>query len=173
MFKRFTVGSVANALRTHAAAIPVALAPRGYQRDGAAYRVDRVHRERRVPRPRGTSPSQLASRRGLQLRLVSLVSLDTQRILDSGEAIHSAHLHANSVLAQAATELPPGKATVTGAWTNIEEAIHSLDWDEGELVVMGSSRLAQHNRLFLGATATRSSAHCRCPWRWSRGKSTG
>ena len=153
LFKRFTVGSVANAL-LHASPIPVALAPRGYQRTEPLTRLTAFIGERQGAQAARDVALNAASRRGLQLRLVSLVSLDTREDSDSGEAIHSAHLHANSVLAQAATELPPGKATVTVAHgRNIEEAIDSLDWDEGELVVMGSSRLAQHNRLFLGATA--------------------
>jgi nucleotide-binding universal stress UspA family protein len=36
-----------------------------------------------------------------------------------------------------------------------EEAVDSLDWLEGELVIIGSSRLAQKNQLFLGSTANK------------------
>ncbi|NMR29561.1 universal stress protein [Crystallibacter degradans] len=153
LFKRFSVGSVANAL-LHASPVPVALAPRGYQRKGPLTRLTAFIGERQGAQTARDVALRAAGRRGLPLRLVSLVALDTQERSDSGEAIHQAHLHANSVLAEAATTALDGTATVTVAHgRSIEEAIDSLDWDEGELVIIGSSRLAQHNRLFLGSTA--------------------
>ena len=35
----------------------------------------------------------------------------------------------------------------------IEEAIDDLEWDEGEIMIVGSSRLAEKNKLFIGSTA--------------------
>jgi nucleotide-binding universal stress UspA family protein len=153
LFKRFSVGSVANAL-LHASPVPVALAPRGYQRKGPLTRLTAFIGERQGAQTARDVALRAAGRRGLPLRLVSLVALDTHERADSGEAIHQAHLHANSVLAEAATNALDGTATVTVAHgRTIEEAIDSLDWDDGELVIIGSSRLAQRNRLFLGSTA--------------------
>ncbi|QTG80951.1 universal stress protein [Arthrobacter crystallopoietes] len=153
LFKRFSVGSVANAL-LHASPVPVALAPRGYQRKGPLTRLTAFIGERQGAQTARDVALRAARRRGLPLRLVSLVALDTHERSDSGEAIHQAHLHANSVLAEAATNALDGTATVTVAHgRSIEEAIDSLDWDDGELVIIGSSRLAQRNRLFLGSTA--------------------
>lgn len=153
LFKRFSVGSVANAL-LHASPVPVALAPRGYQRKGPLTRLTAFIGERQGAQTARDVALRAAGRRGLPLRLVSLVALDTHERSDSGEAIHQAHLHANSVLAEAATNALDGTATVTVAHgRTIEEAIDSLDWDDGELVIIGSSRLAQRNRLFLGSTA--------------------
>ena len=153
LFKRFSVGSVANAL-LHASPVPVALAPRGYQRKGPLTRLTAFIGERQGAQTARDVALRAAGRRGLPLRLVSLVALDTHERSDSGEAIHQAHLHANSVLAEAATNALDGTATVTVAHgRSIEEAIDSLDWDDGELVIIGSSRLAQRNRLFLGSTA--------------------
>ena len=40
-----------------------------------------------------------------------------------------------------------------GRGESIEDAVAQLDWDPGELVLVGSSRLAQPRRLFLGSTA--------------------
>jgi nucleotide-binding universal stress UspA family protein len=153
LFKRFSVGSVANAL-LHASPVPVALAPRGYQRKGPLTRLTAFIGERQGAQTARDVALRAARRRGLPLRLVSLVALDTHERSDSGEAIHQAHLHANSVLAEAATNALDGTATVTVAHgRTIEEAIDSLDWDDGELVIIGSSRLAQRSRLFLGSTA--------------------
>ncbi|WP_043846642.1 universal stress protein [Crystallibacter crystallopoietes] len=153
IFKRFTVGSVANAL-LHASPLPVALAPRGYQHNGPLTRMTAFIGQRPGSQAARDVAVTAADRRGVPLRLVSLVALDTREHSDSGEAIHQAHLHANSVLAETASKLLEGTATVTVAHgRSIEQAIDSLDWEDGELVIIGSSRLAQRNRLFLGSTA--------------------
>ena len=153
VFKRFTIGSVANAL-LHASPVPVALAPRGYQNQGPLTRLTAFIGDRPGAQAARDVAVAAASRRGLPLRLVSLVALDTHEHSDSGEAIHQAHVHANSVLAEAASKLLEGTVTVTVAHgRSIEQAIDSLDWEDGELVIIGSGRLAQHNRLFLGSTA--------------------
>ncbi|ERK70559.1 hypothetical protein N136_03104, partial [Leifsonia aquatica ATCC 14665] len=51
--------------------------------------------------------------------------------------------------------LPDGvEATASVApGDSISHAVASLDWLPGEVVVVGSSRLAQQSRLFLGTTA--------------------
>ena len=42
------------------------------------------------------------------------------------------------------------------AWLwHIEEAIDGLEWDDGEILIVGSSRLAEKNRMFLGSTANK------------------
>jgi len=38
---------------------------------------------------------------------------------------------------------------------SIEDAVAQLSWEPGELAVVGSSRLAQPRRLFLGSTAAK------------------
>ena len=37
----------------------------------------------------------------------------------------------------------------------IEEAVRALDWHDGEIVLVGSSRLATPHHLFLGSTAAK------------------
>lgn len=156
LLRRFTVGSVANAL-LHSSPVPVALAPRGYR-----------HRERmtRLTAAVGTREGadavvevavEAAARRGLPLRLISLVALDIHEGSDTGEAINAAHRHANGVLASAVERLPEGhEATVTVAHgRTIEAAMDEIEWDPGELVIVGSSRLAKRSQLFLGATANK------------------
>ena len=38
---------------------------------------------------------------------------------------------------------------------SVEDALKDITWDEGEIVVAGSSRLATTGRLFIGSTAAR------------------
>ena len=38
---------------------------------------------------------------------------------------------------------------------HIEDAVNKLDWHDGDLIVVGSSRLAQPRRIFLGSTAAK------------------
>jgi nucleotide-binding universal stress UspA family protein len=38
---------------------------------------------------------------------------------------------------------------------SIEDAIEDLEWNKDEMVLIGSSRLAQRRQLFLGATASK------------------
>ncbi|NKX50932.1 universal stress protein [Arthrobacter deserti] len=155
LFKRATVGSVAGAL-LHASPVPVALAPRGSRRTEPVTRLAAFIGERPAAQAARDVAINAARRRGLPLRLVSIVALGVPDPAGTGGPLHQAHLHASSVLAEAATRIPDHLATVQVAHgRTIEEAIDSLDWDDGELVIIGSSRLAQKNRLFLGATANK------------------
>lgn len=157
LFKRFTVGSVANGL-LHASPVPVALAPRGYQRAEPLSRLTLMVGTRQGAQAAIDVAIDSAGRRGIPLRLVSLVELDElkQHDFDVDNALSPARQHVNTVLAKAAERLPDGEATVTMAHgRSIEGAIDSIGWEEGELVIVGSSRLAQNNLLFLGSTANK------------------
>ena len=37
----------------------------------------------------------------------------------------------------------------------VESAVNKLDWHDGDVIMVGSSRLAQARRLFLGSTAAK------------------
>jgi nucleotide-binding universal stress UspA family protein len=155
LFKRYTVGSVANAL-LHASPVPVALAPRGFQRTEPLERITAFIGRREGAEAAVEVALIAAGRRNVPLRFVSLVELDA-RADDFGENINAAHRHANTVLTEAAHRLPQGhEATVEVAHgRTFEEAVDSIDWLEGEIVVVGSSRLAQKNQLVLGSTANK------------------
>ena len=154
LFKRYTIGSAANAL-LHASPVPVALAPRGYRHTEPMTRMTLAVGERTGAEAAIDVAVEAAERHGVPLRLVSLVELDAEG--DSGENINAAHIHANTVLTAAAHRLPPGhKVTVEVAHgRTIEEAIDDLEWDEGEIMIVGSSRLAEKNKLFVGRTANK------------------
>jgi nucleotide-binding universal stress UspA family protein len=154
LFKRYTVGSVANSL-LHASPIPVALAPRGYHRMEPIERLTAFIGERRGADAAVDVARVASRRRDVPLRFVSLVELDERG--EHGENVNAAHRHANTVLADAAKKLPEGhEASVEVAHgRTFEEAVDSIDWLDGELVIIGSSRLAQKRRLFMGTTANK------------------
>jgi nucleotide-binding universal stress UspA family protein len=154
LFKRHTVGSVANAL-LHASPVPVALAPRGYRRTEAVSRLTLAVGQRAGADAAIDVAIGAAQRRGVPLRMVSLVELDAEG--DSGEVVNAAHIHANTVLTEASHRLPEGhKVSVEVAHgRTIEECIDDLEWDDAEILIVGSSRLAEKYKLFIGSTANK------------------
>lgn len=147
---RFNVGNVARSL-LHASPVPVALAPRSYRRTDPVTRLTCAVGRRAGADDVIAVAVSSARRRGLPLRLVSLVPLDAGP--DSGEAEDEA----NRRLAEAASSLAAGGrvSVETARGASVEEAIEALAWDEGEVLLVGSSRLAQHMRIFLGSTANK------------------
>ena len=61
------------------------------------------------------------------------------------------------MLTEASHRLPDGhKVSVEVAHgRTIEECIDDLEWDDGEILIVGSSRLAEKNKLFIGSTANK------------------
>lgn len=151
---RFALGSVAGAL-LHASPVPVGLAPRGYR---APERITRI------TCAVGTRPgwealldSMVAVSAGLRvdLRFVTLVELDEAGSESSAASGSESHLAAVLEYVNARARLYGRTTTEVAAGRSVEDAIGRLDWQEGEIAFVGSSRLAQPNRIFLGATAHR------------------
>ena len=157
LFKRFTVGSVASAL-LHAATVPVALAPHGYHRREALTRVSCGLGDRPGAEKLLDYAVSMAVNREVPLRVVSLLTLDDG---DSAEAAEAARAYANKHLAaalpaEAAGGALAGKADVVVAQgRSVEEAVDRLEWESGEVLLIGSSRLARNRSIFLGSTANR------------------
>jgi nucleotide-binding universal stress UspA family protein len=160
LFKRFTVGSVASAL-LHAATVPVALAPHGYHRTEAITRIScglgtRTGAEKLLDFALG-----MAMNRVVPLRVVSLLALDGGDSAGAAGAADAAREYAEKHLAAALPGggqgiQPEAKAEVVVAQgRSIEEAVDRLDWEDGEVLVIGSSRLATSRSIFLGSTASR------------------
>ena len=156
---RSRIGSVANEL-LHSSDVPVALAPVG-QRD-----VPVTQGVTRVTAAIGTRPGadalleasvRLARATHAPLRLVSLVPIDLPAGLDEGLVELTGAVHADEVLLAARRELPADldATAVAATGATIEEAVEGLDWHDGELVLVGSSRLAAPRHLFLGSTAAK------------------
>ncbi|MCP2032381.1 nucleotide-binding universal stress UspA family protein [Okibacterium sp. HSC-33S16] len=156
---RFTVGSVANAL-LHSAVVPVALAPEGSIAEVGMEGISRVTCAvgTRSGAKELVDAGILAARAaGVSLRLVSLVALDAEGVDTPPEVQARAEEHAAETLAYAAEHLPDDiEVTVlTASGNRVEDAVAALDWDPGEVVFVGSSRLAQPRQIFLGTTAAK------------------
>ncbi|CQD05965.1 universal stress protein UspA [Mycolicibacterium conceptionense] len=157
----FSLGSVVNEL-LHSAPLPVAVAPRGTRFS----KVQRVHEITCAIGQRQGSDLLLdtavrASRAaGVPLRLVSLVALDPAfgSLRGDAEAVRGRALaHAERTLDAARDELPadfPVTSTIVNGPT-VEAAVEQLAWDDGDIIMVGSSRLSAPRRIFLGSTAAK------------------
>ncbi|WP_445155706.1 universal stress protein [Arthrobacter sp. Hor0625] len=157
LFKRFTVGSVAGAL-LHAATVPVALAPHGYHRREALTRVSCGLGDRPGAEELLEFAVSMAVNRQVPLRVVSLLTLDDGGAADAVETAREyAGKHLAAALpADASGAAPAAKADVVVAQgRSVEEAVDRLDWEDGEILLIGSSRLARSRSIFLGSTANR------------------
>lgn len=157
----YSLGSVVNEL-LHSAHVPVAVAPKGT-------RLSSVPRVREVTCAIGQragadallSTALRACRAAdAPLRLVSLVSLDPMlgTLRGDADATRQRALdHAHRALDEAKASLPEGfpvTATVADG-ASVEDAVSRLPWHDGDLIMVGSSRLAAPRRLFLGSTAAK------------------
>ncbi|MDI9918406.1 universal stress protein [Rhodococcus sp. IEGM 1379] len=160
---RHSIGSVSTEL-LHSAHVPVALAPRGTRHSSAS-------QIREVTCALGTREgADLVLRTAVRtselmhvpLRLVSLVALDPQNDLrDHRDTVESARdrarAHAQGTLEVAKAVLPDDLPieVIIADGSSVESAVRTLEWQDGDLVMVGSSRLAQPRRLFLGSTAAK------------------
>lgn len=157
----YTLGSTVNGL-LHSAPLPVAVAPRGTRHSP----VDRAREATCAIGEREGSDVlldmavQYSRAAGMPLRLVSLVALDPTfgTLRGDGDAVRERALaHAHHVHEVAKSELPkdfPVTSMIVEGRT-IEEAVGKLDWQDGDLIMVGSSRLSVPRRLFLGSKAAK------------------
>jgi nucleotide-binding universal stress UspA family protein len=157
----YSLGSVVNEL-LYSAPVPVAIAPRG-TRDS---KIDRVREVTcAIGQRQGAdllleNAVRFSKAVGTPLRLVSLVALDPAfgALRGDDEAVRERALaHARQVLETAKNSLPEGfPVTATAVeGPTVEEAVRKLDWHDGDLIMVGSSRLSAPKRLFLGSTAAK------------------
>ncbi len=156
---RHRVGTVADEL-THSSDVPVVLAPAGARDvpvDAGVSRVTVAIGTRPGSEVLLEEAASLAAAAHAPLRLVSLATVDLPSGLDTGVIRLAGAAHAESVLADARAQLPADidAEVVVGAGEKIEEAVEVLDWQPTEIALVGSSRLAQPRRLFLGSTASK------------------
>ncbi|MFB6610084.1 universal stress protein [Agromyces sp. NPDC056379] len=156
---RSRIGSVANDL-LHASDVPVALAPAGSREMPVSVGVTRITGAVGTRSGAGSVLDisvRLARVTHAPLRLVSLVSIDLPAGMDEELASLASTAHADDVLEEARRALPAGTSAtaVVASGDTIEQAVSALEWHAGEIVIVGSSRLATHSRLFLGSTASK------------------
>jgi len=158
---RYSIGSVTGEL-LHSAPVPLALAPRGTRHS----KVDRVREVTcALGRRQGAdlllaSAVRASAAAGTPLRLVSLVALDPTfgSLRGDADVVRDRALtHARQTLDTARSELPedfPVESTIVDG-PSVESAVNKLDWHDGDLIMVGSSRLGAPRRLFLGSTAAK------------------
>ncbi|KAA9135624.1 universal stress protein [Microbacterium caowuchunii] len=156
---RHRLGTVANELM-HYSDVPVVLAPEGAREIPVGAGVPRVTAALGTREGGDVLVAEavaLAVAAGAPLRLLSLAALDLPRGADPALIRRTGRSHAGSVLGAAQSELPPDVevevSVATG--TDIQQAVQQVDWLPAELAMVGSSRLAQPRRLFLGSTAAK------------------
>jgi nucleotide-binding universal stress UspA family protein len=156
---RHRLGTVAQEL-LHSSDVPVVLAPEGSRR------LDPSTGVTRLTAAVGARPGAdalfdetiaLATATGAELRLLSLVTVDLPASVDTGVIRIAGAAHADDVLAHARAALPAeiDAEAVVARGESIEDAVAHLSWEPGEIAIVGSSRLAQPRRLFLGSTAAK------------------
>jgi nucleotide-binding universal stress UspA family protein len=157
----YSLGSVVNEL-LHSAPVPVVVAPRG-ARDS---KIDRIREVTcAIGRRQGADlllekAVRFSKAAGTPLRLVSLVALDPTfgALRADEEAVRGRALtHARQVLETAKSSLPKGFPVTSTAveGETVEEAVRKLEWHDGDMIMVGSSRLSAPRRLFLGSTAAK------------------
>jgi len=153
--------SVVNEL-LHSSPVPVVVAPRGTRHSD----VERVREvtcaigERQGADLLLRTAVRFSTAAGTPLRLVSLVALDPTygSLRGDAEAVRERALeHAQHTLETAKEALPEGipvTSTIVDGHS-VEDAVSKLDWRDGDLIMVGSSRLSAPKRLFLGSTAAK------------------
>lgn len=168
---RFTIGSVTSGL-LHAAHVPAVLAPRGYRpaRDVRLERITCAYVGPGLSEATLAAATELALRHRVPLRLVtgvvrdrqmypSLVGYDSERLVEQQWRTDAEH-----ALRRALADLPQD---VDGSCELIEgsrweDALDALHWANGEVLVIGSSRIGM-GRIVLGSNATKIARHSPVP----------
>lgn len=154
---RFGLGSLADAL-LHASEVPVALAPAEYEPQPRITRITCAVGMRPGNENLLDGAVRLAAEWKVPLRLMSLVAVGEG---GSEERRHEwtqlAEQHAAGLVDKATAVLPAGMpvTSVVGQGHSLEDAVLELDFEDSEVVFIGSSRLAQPKRLFLGHSASK------------------
>lgn len=101
---------------------------------------------------------RLAVQWNVPLRLMSLVAVGEGGGEERREKWSQlAAQHAATLVARAVATLPPecSATSVVGHGDSLGEAVRGLDFVDSEVVLIGSSRMAQPKRLFLGHSASK------------------
>ncbi|MFW0797221.1 universal stress protein [Gordonia sp. CPCC 205515] len=154
-----SLGSVVNEL-LHSSPVPVLLAPGGIRHSSVATVTGITCAVGELPGARALldTAARACARGRLPLRVVSLVAVDADRRRgDQTEVRERARAHAEKAMKLVEAEVPDTVSVTTAVaeGRTIEDAVNALEWRDGEIILVGSSRLAAPQRLFLGSTAAK------------------
>jgi nucleotide-binding universal stress UspA family protein len=162
LIRRLTVGSVAVQL-LRSSPVPVAVAPLGFDlpEGTSLQRVSCGFLDRPGDTATVLAARQLARRNALPIRLVTVVVAEGHGLSPfghTGEAQAPEEHRAQTVWAadRAAGGLPDDMTVerVVASGADLESALAGIDWLEGEVLFLGSSRLGEPARVLLSPTAT-------------------
>ncbi|MFT4087052.1 MAG: universal stress protein [Gordonia sp. (in: high G+C Gram-positive bacteria)] len=153
-----SLGSAVNDL-VHSSPVPVAIAPRSLRRSKVAEitQVTCALGDREGSGFLLDTAIRAAARARVPLRIVSLIALEHLPHVNGRDTLEPAREHARESVQRAIFGLP-ADAQVT--WDvvdgpTIEDAVNKVEWTDGDILLVGSSRLAEPRRLFLGSTAAK------------------
>jgi nucleotide-binding universal stress UspA family protein len=161
---RITVGGIANEM-LHISPVPVAISPRGYRPSSGARlrRVTCAFSGSTQSRSAFDAAVQLSRRHAVPLRLTTIV-IRNRQMYPSQVGYDAERLVVEQWRAQAREAQEKALATLpndVSVETDIldgrdwEDALDSLPWEDGEMLVVGSSRLGPVAKVFLGSSATK------------------
>ncbi|WP_067436133.1 universal stress protein [Nocardioides jensenii] len=165
---RIALGSTTDRL-VHSSAVPVALAPRGYQDDGAVRRIVLAMEPTRGDVALAEPVAALAASLGAEVEVVTFLvrQRSANAAFASGAVIRAWHEEVTRAHREFAELLGSREVSVTGArvaegdgWNN---ALRVPDWQPGDLLVVGSSHHGPVASVFLGSTAARILRHSPVP----------
>ncbi|MDO5076127.1 universal stress protein [Corynebacterium sp.] len=140
--KRHRLGSVAQDL-LYGSPVPVALAPRGYRSTGI-HRLNCAVGRRPGSKSLVTVGLRLAEHAELPLRLVALTTDRDSALAHTQEVLEKA-VDDSGITLDVAIEIGQGE--------DVTEAVRSVGWRDGDLLFVGSSRVATSHTVFLGAVS--------------------
>lgn len=160
---RFSEGATTTEV-LHGAPMPVVLAPRGGIAAGVSVRrvscaISGAAQSQAIAERAG----EVAGEFGVGLRLITLVTRENQ-MHPTGAGLHAEHLVAGEFRRQAEAmhqqiidgwKSPVPVSAAIGSGPGLKEALDALDWEETELLVIGSSGFGPVLKVFLGSNSGR------------------
>ena len=154
---RFGLGSLADAL-LHASGVAVALAPADYEFHHGVGRITCATGMQPGTEDLVDNAIRSAAAWKVPLRLMSLVAVGEDGREDRRQQwTELARNHVATLVSRAQDALPAEcpVSSVVGEGESLEDAVGGLEFLDNEIVMIGSSRLAQPKRLFLGYSASK------------------
>ncbi|GAA1973968.1 universal stress protein [Microbacterium pumilum] len=159
----------------HSSTVPVAIAPWGYRTSGGVTRITVAFRDDDASWSLLTRVAEISRNASAKLRVVTFLVSPSKRPVTSTvthaetQVIDLWAVQAASAQAEAADHLKSMGLTGDSVHLHIAEgadwgaAIGSVDWSEGDVLVLGSSSTHRLAQVFLGSSASKIVRHAPVP----------
>jgi nucleotide-binding universal stress UspA family protein len=175
-FGHIVLGSVTDRL-VHSSPLPIALATRGFRTrpDARVRRSTVAYGGSASAESLATAAAAVSAEVGASMRIASFAvwsrpayttRLGTESedlVLQQWLADLKQSMHDVLARVRERTDDPGTMETVIGQGTSWSEAIEDIDWEEGDVMVVGSSELGPVAKVFLGSRATKILRHSPVP----------